>query len=78
MVENSLFKRLESFPKISNKDHRKLRELRDLLMEIEAAKADGDLLGLSYLDTPCGINPVVQKLPFYLEKWLTLGFQYKE
>ncbi|XP_030584068.1 uncharacterized protein LOC115779508 [Archocentrus centrarchus] len=79
VIENSLFKRLESFPKVQNKNELKLRELGDLLMEIQAAKADGDLFGLSYLDTPRGINPIVQKLPFYLqEKWLTLGFNYKE
>lgn len=78
VIESSLFKRLESFPKIPKKDGHKLRELGDLLMEIQAAK-NGHQLGLSYLDTPRGVNPVVQKLPVYLqEKWLTLGFKYKE
>ncbi|KAL7878880.1 hypothetical protein AOLI_G00098540 [Acnodon oligacanthus] len=79
VIESSLFKRLENVPKISNKDKRRLRELGDLLLELQAAKADGDLLGLTYLDTPRGINPVVHKLPFYLqEKWLSLGSKYKE
>ncbi len=79
MVESSLFKRLESFPKISNRDSHRLRELGDLLMEIQAAKQDGYLMGLSYLDTSRGVNPIIQKLPFSLqEKWLTVGSKYKE
>ncbi len=79
MVESSLFKRLESFPKISNRDSHRLRELGDLLMEIQAAKQDGYLMGLSYLDTSSGVNPIIQKLPFSLqEKWLTVGSKYKE
>lgn len=48
-------------------------------MELEAAKAEGDLHRLSYLDTPRGVNPVVQKLPVYQQKkGLTLGSEYKE
>lgn len=79
MVESSLFRRLENFPKISNRDNCRLRELSDLLKEIQAAMQDGDLMGLSYLDTPWGVNPIIQKLPFSLqEKWLTVGSKYKE
>ncbi|KAK0152820.1 hypothetical protein N1851_005646 [Merluccius polli] len=79
VIENSLFKRLDSFPKISNRDHRKLRELGDLLMELEAAKSDGDLPGLTYLDTARGINPIVHKLPYNLqERWLSHGSKFKE
>ncbi|XP_039863534.1 uncharacterized protein LOC120718871 [Simochromis diagramma] len=79
VIEGAFLKRLDNFPKIPNRDGRKLRELGDLLSEVQAAKEDGDLLGLSYLDTPRGVTPVVQKLPFYLqEKWLSLGFKYKE
>ncbi|KAK3517924.1 hypothetical protein QTP70_027544, partial [Hemibagrus guttatus] len=33
--------RIDSFPKISNKDAKKLRELRDLLQEVESAKRKG-------------------------------------
>ncbi|XP_048868217.1 uncharacterized protein LOC125740722 isoform X1 [Brienomyrus brachyistius] len=79
MVESSLFRKLENFPKISNRDNCRLRELGDLLMEIQAAMQDGDLMGLSYLDTARGVNPIIQKLPFNLqEKWLTVGSKYKE
>lgn len=56
----------------------KLHEFSNLLMELEAAKADGDLPSLQYLDTARGIYPLVQKLPFNLqEKWLSLGSSYK-
>lgn len=57
----------------------KLRELADLLIEILAAKGDTYLSGLAYLDTPCGINPIVEKLPGSLqEKWLFAGSRFKE
>lgn len=78
VIEEALFQRINSFPKISNRDYPKLQELSDLLRELEAAKIDGDLPGLQYLDTSQGINPLVQKLPFNLqEKWLSLGSSYK-
>ena len=79
VIEDALFKRVNNFPKISNRDYSKLHELSDLLMELEAAKTDGHLSGLQYLDTPRGVNPLVQKLPFSLqEKWLSLGSSYKQ
>lgn len=46
VIEDALFQRINSFPKISNREYSKLNELSDLLMELEAAKADGDLPGL--------------------------------
>lgn len=46
--QKSLFQQLESFPKVSAKDHLKLGKLGDLLMETEGAKEDGYLTGLSY------------------------------
>lgn len=54
-----MFKSLENVPTISNKDQQRLREFGNLLLELQVAKEDGDLLGLTYLDTPLGINPVV-------------------
>lgn len=45
----------------------------------QVAKAEGDLLGLAFLDTARGVNPIVQKLPYNLqEKWVTLGSRYKQ
>lgn len=79
VIENALFKRLDSFPRLTPKDNVKLRELSDLLLELLSAKEDGYLPGLSYLDTPRGINPIVEKLPLNLqEKWLSVGSYYKE
>lgn len=55
------------------------RDLSDLLMELLAAKSDGYLLGLVYLDTPCSTNPIVEKLPAGLQdKGLLTGAWYKE
>lgn len=79
IIEQSLSQRLDSFPKISAKDHTTVRELGDLLMEIQGAKEDGYLTGLSYLDTSRGIGPIVDKLPYGLqEKWVSSGSWYKE
>ena len=68
VIEKSMFQRLDNFPKISAKDHFKLRELGDLLTEIQGAKEDGYLAGLSYLDTSRGIGPIVDKLPYGLRR----------
>ncbi len=47
-------------------------------MELQSAKADGDLPGLAVLDTARGVNPVVEKLPFGLQdRWLSVGSDYK-
>lgn len=78
-IENALFRKIEDFPKISNRDNQKLREFGDILLELEAARADGFLTGLSYLDTSRGITPIVQKLPYSLhDKWVSLASRYKE
>ncbi|XP_055017007.1 uncharacterized protein LOC129411103 [Boleophthalmus pectinirostris] len=78
-IENSLFTRLQNFPKLSSKEPQKLRDLSDLLCELEAAKLDGYLTGLSYLDTARGVSPIVEKLPFHLqERWTIVGSRYKE
>ncbi|XP_057699488.1 collagen alpha-1(XI) chain-like isoform X2 [Corythoichthys intestinalis] len=79
VTERSLFKRLDDFPKIAAKDHAKLRDLGDLLMELEGAKEEGYLTGLSYLDTARGIGPIIEKLPYGLQdKWLSVGSKFKE
>lgn len=49
IVENALFKRLDSFPHLSPRDNTKLRELSDLLLELLAAKNEGYFPGLAYL-----------------------------
>ncbi|KAL4008325.1 hypothetical protein ACER0C_002177 [Sarotherodon galilaeus] len=78
-VEQALFSKLESFPKLTTKDLQRLRDLADLLSELQAAKEDGYLAGLSYLDTSRGIKPIIEKLPYNLqEKWLYHGTRYKQ
>ncbi|XP_030209647.1 uncharacterized protein LOC115541880 [Gadus morhua] len=79
VMEEALFKRLDEFPRISTKDYGKLRDLGDLLMELQGAREEGYLTGLTYLDTARGIGPIVEKLPYGLqEKWLTVGSRFKE
>ena len=57
VIESALFKWLDNFLRLTSRENIKLRELSDLLMELLSAKDDGYLPGLSYLDTPWGINP---------------------
>lgn len=79
VIECALYRKLDCFPKISNEDYLKLRELGDLLMELQSAKEDGYLPGLAYLDTARGIGPIVEKLPYDLQdKWLSYGSKYKD
>lgn len=79
IIEKVLSQWLDSFPRISAKVHVKLRGLGDLLTELESAKEDCYLIGLSYLDTSRGIGPIVDKLPYGLhEKWVSVGSCYKE
>ncbi|XP_076862530.1 uncharacterized protein LOC143514793 [Brachyhypopomus gauderio] len=79
IIEDALFKRIETFPKITHQDYSKLIKLSDLLSELLAAKDEGDLPGLAFLDTARGINPVLRKLPCNLqEKWASVGSAYKQ
>ncbi|KAM3833848.1 cohesin subunit SA-2-like [Diretmus argenteus] len=48
-------------------------------MELQCAKEDGYLPGLTYLDTARGISPIIEKLPYGLqEKWISHGSRFKE
>lgn len=79
VIEHALLKKIEDFPKLTNKDNAKLRELGDILLELECAKAEGFLPGLAFLDTARGVNPIAEKLPYSLqEKWITKGSRFKE
>lgn len=79
VIEDALLKKIEHFPRLTNKDTVKLRELSDIVLELECAKLDGVLPGLSYLDTARGVRQIVEKLPYSLqEKWISLGSKYKE
>ncbi|XP_075445032.1 uncharacterized protein LOC142488412 [Ascaphus truei] len=77
-VEDLLFKRVDSFPKITTKDYSKLRELGDLLQELEFARKDHSLTGLNVLDSARGVRPILEKLPYNLqERWISQGSRYK-
>lgn len=77
-IEGALYSNTENFAKISSKDYRRLRDLGDLLIELESAKQDGYLPGLRYLDTSKGVSLILDKLPFNLqENWRTQGTRYK-
>ncbi|XP_056400351.1 uncharacterized protein LOC130294492 [Hyla sarda] len=79
VIEDALLKRIENYPRMTNKDNQKLRGFGDLLLEIEAAKSSGYLPGLSYLDTARGVDPIIEKLPFNLqERWVTQASRYKK
>ncbi|XP_028996228.1 uncharacterized protein LOC114849211 isoform X1 [Betta splendens] len=79
VIEDALLRKLEEFPRLTFKDNVKLRELSDVLLELECAKQDGALPGLTFLDTARGVRPIVEKLPFNLqERWTAVGTQYKE
>ncbi|XP_062422700.1 uncharacterized protein LOC119214058 [Pungitius pungitius] len=78
VIERALFTKIENFPKIHNRDNKKLQELADLLVELDVAKGDGYLPGLAYLDTTRGVQPIVEKLPVHLQdRWLSQGCKYK-
>lgn len=78
-IEDARFKRVDTFPKRTTKDYSKLTQLSDQLMELQSAKAEGDMPGLSFLDVARGVNPIVQKLPFNLqEKLASVGASYKQ
>lgn len=78
VIESALIKRLDVFPRVASRDYNRLRELGDLLMELQAAKEDGYLPGLDFLDTARGISPILEKLPHNLqEKWITEGSRFK-
>ncbi len=79
VIEDALLKKIEHFPRLTDKHNVKLRELSDILCELECAKEDSALPGLSYLDTAHGIKQIVEKLPYNLqEKWISFGNKYKE
>lgn len=78
-IKNAFLKKLDDFLKIANRENHRLRELGDILLELEAAKADWFLPGLNCLDTSRGITPIVQKLLYSMhDKWVSLASRYKE
>ena len=80
MVESALKNKLSDFPKLTNKDNKKLYELSDLLSEIESVKNQEKYKALlGYLDSSSGVRPIIAKLPYGLqEKWTSHAVKYKQ
>ena len=76
MVETALKKKLEHFPRLPNRDHKKLFDLA----EINSVKKNPSYsLLISYYDTSSGLRPIIQKLPHGLqEKWTSRPVKYKK
>lgn len=79
-IQTYLTSKLTDFPKLSNKDSKKLFDLVDLLSEVEAIKENPAYSSLlSYFDTSAGINPILSKLPYNAqEKWVSEAVRYKK
>lgn len=79
MVEEAIKRKLEHFPKLSNKDNKKLYDLTDILAEIQSIKDNHQYHNLlAYYDTSSGILPIIRKLPYALqEKWTSRAVRYK-
>lgn len=79
IIEHALLRKVEDFPKISNRENQRLRELGDILAELQAAKLNGFRPGLSHLDTAHTVNPILAKLPYNLQdSWVTNASKYKK
>ena len=80
MIESALKSKLDSFPRISDKDYRKLYDLTDILSQIESSKEDPQYSTLlSYYDSSSGVIPIVRKLPSSIQgKWTTRASKYKK
>ncbi|XP_071147616.1 uncharacterized protein [Mytilus edulis] len=80
MIESALKRKLNAFQTITNKDCVKLYDLLDILTEIESSMLNPKYTTLlSYYNSSSGINPIVAKLPYFLqEKWTTRASSYKK
>lgn len=72
--------KLDQFPKLNPKHPSQLYDLSDILSEIEGLNCNPNVTSvLAYFDTAIGVNPIVSKLPVYLqEKWTMRATNYKE
>lgn len=79
-IESTLKRKLNNFPRLTNKEPKKLYELSDLVSEIESLKEDPEYCSLlGYFDSSSGVTPIVNKLPYNLqERWTTSAIKYME
>ena len=78
-VEWELMQRVDEFPKIAPKDGPCLEDFGYLLQEVQYTKETGQYPGLLVLDSSRGLQPLIAKLPEWLQmKWREKGSQYKD
>jgi len=80
LVEAAIMNKLRDFPKLINKDSKRLDDLSDILFEIESVKEDTRYRSLlAYYNLSSEILPTVNKLPHNIqEKWITRAASYKK
>ena len=80
MIDAAIKERLSSFPRIGNKDNKKLYELVDIMIEIESLMANPQYtVLLSYFNSSSGVLPIINKLPYNIqEKWTMRAANYKK
>jgi hypothetical protein len=79
VVTKAHLEKLTNFPKIAFKDHKKLQEFGDLVLELECVKGNGRLQGLKILDEPIFFKPVLTKLPGVIQnRWQRHPFYYNK
>ncbi|XP_060075270.1 uncharacterized protein LOC132554958 [Ylistrum balloti] len=78
-IELSLRERLNKFPKLTNRDGQKLFDLSNILAEIQAVKENTAFSSImAYYDSSSGINPIVCKLPVFIQnKWTDYACRYQ-
>ena len=79
IVEAALKSKLAKFPKLTNRDNKKLYDLSDILTEIQTSMEDVQYnTVLAYYNSSSGVTPIVNKLPYGIqEKWTNHASSYK-
>lgn len=68
VVESAIKRKLAKFPKLGTKDNAKLYKLLDIVSEIDFLKENPTYSTLlAYFDLLSGVNPIVAKLPHYIQ-----------
>lgn len=64
IVEETLKRKIASFPKLSNKDNKQLFDLADIVAKIESVMENPRYaIVFAYYNSSSGVNPIVAKLP---------------
>ncbi|KAK7921993.1 hypothetical protein WMY93_008895 [Mugilogobius chulae] len=68
IIEHALLKKIEDFPKISNRENQRLRELGDILTELEGARLNGFLPGFHIWTRHTVLTPFLPNYPIIFRK----------